>query len=197
MDRSPHAAAVRTRAGLLWLAASAALAAAAVTGAGPASGLALAPASTFADLLVQACAAVALVAAGGLWLVTCEVALSVLRQPLGPPARRVGPLRALLLGLCGVAALGSTTPATAGDRGPELPPVPARLLVGLPLPDRATGAAPRPAADLTTDPAAPAALTGAVVRVRPGDSLWRLAARRLAPDASAADVATYTRRVHA
>lgn len=197
MDRSPHAATVRTRAGLLWLASSAALAAAGVTGGRLAAGLVVAPAPAFADLLVQACAALALVAAGGLWLVTSEVVLSVLRRPLGPAARRLGPVRVLLLGLCGVAALGSTTPATADARGPELPPVPARLLVGLPLPDRATGAAPRPAADLTGDPAAPAALTGAVVRVRPGDSLWRLAARRLAPDASTADLASYTRRVHA
>ncbi|MBU2697733.1 hypothetical protein CCO04_21820 [Pimelobacter sp. 30-1] len=45
------------------------------------------------------------------------------------------------------------------------------------------------------DGAAPA--RSRIVQVRPGDTLWAIAARALGPEASAADVTAYWRRIHA
>ncbi|QSR25605.1 hypothetical protein CFH99_08220 [Nocardioides aromaticivorans] len=188
--------AVRRRAALLWVAVTAGAVALGRT-AGPALGL-LRPQASFADLLVGGCAAAALVAAGLLWLTTTDVAWHQLRSPgatlrTGRTSRRIGPVRTLLLAACGVAAVAGPAAATGGDG-------PAPSLDGLPLPDRATGAAGYAG---PTDSAHP---TGAptddrgderTVPVRPGDSLWAIAARTLGPDASAADVASYWHRVHA
>lgn len=160
-------------------------------------------APTFSDVLVGGCATAALAAAGWLWVVTTDVVVRVLAGT-GRQRRRVGPVRALLLTACGVAVLGAATPAAAAvppgpttavadpDGGAGRPPGDRRVLQGLPLPDRAVGAAaPREPAG-----AHPAARRE-VVTVRPGDSLWTIAADRLGPAAAVADVASYWLRVHA
>lgn len=189
MGRFAHASAVRLRAALLWLTMTTV-----ALGLGrlclPEARALLAGGPDFTDLLVRGCAGAALVAAGWLWLVTTQVVATVVRAPGYARSRRVGPVRSVLLAACGVAALTSTTTAATAQDGAGTPSLPARLLDGLPLPDRATGALPRearPGAAPETDP---------VVRVRPGDSLWAIAARQLGPTADAADVASYWRRIH-
>lgn len=174
---------VRRRTVLLWMGVSA-FHAALVATAGPlALDLAREPGAGFDELLVQSCAAAALLAGSVLWAATTDVALGVLRSPF-PVPRRVGPLRSALLAVCGVAALTAATPASAAPTdGPDDRTAPGSLN-GLPLPDRAVGGPP-------VDQA-PAATT---VRVRPGDSLWTIAARTLGSGASEADVAAYWQRL--
>ncbi|TNM37539.1 LysM peptidoglycan-binding domain-containing protein [Nocardioides albidus] len=190
----------RLRASLLWLSVTLALGALAAS-VGPLVGaLARMPGPTFADALVQLCAAISLVAGGGLWLAATDVAWAVLRSPRSLPPRAVGPLRRLLLAACGITILATTAPAgaapsTVGRSGTDsgadagaavdagaAADTGARLLEGLPLPDRATGRPSPPR-------------RGALVTVRPGDSLWTIAAARLGPDAAPADVASYWLRV--
>ncbi|XBB68060.1 LysM peptidoglycan-binding domain-containing protein [Nocardioides sp. WV_118_6] len=147
---------------------------------------------TFTDLLVGCCAVVALVALGGLWLAASDVAWTVLRPArlrTRLRARRVGPVRAGLLALCGVTAFAA--PVSAGTPEPAPPPAvldtdvdaDADALAGLPLPERPVDG-PAPARSRT-------------VQVRPGDTLWAIAVRALGPEASAADVTAYWRRIHA
>ncbi|GAA1501789.1 LysM peptidoglycan-binding domain-containing protein [Nocardioides humi] len=189
---------VRARAALLWLTATAALAALGALTAPLARDLLTGPGPDFAAALVRACAAAALVAAGVLWVTVTDVVWGVLRSGGTPPGRstgRVGSVRRLVLAACGVTVLATTAPAHAGSSlgsgapaGADAPlgsdaPAGARALDGLPLPDRAVGRR------VGSGPT--------VVIVRPGDSLWTIAARRLGPGASAADVASYWRRVQA
>ncbi len=135
----------------------------------------------FADLLVTCCAAATLAAAASLWVITTDVVLGLFRAG-GSGVRRPGPVRLILLAACGVVALGATAaPASADDRRPVAPD----SLSGLPLPDRPTGAA--------TPPPDRAAL----VRVRPGDSLWAIAEERLGPRAAVADIVDYWHRIYA
>ncbi|HVK30074.1 MAG TPA: LysM domain-containing protein, partial [Nocardioides sp.] len=172
--------AVRQRAALLWLVVTAGTAGLVAT-AGPAVGL-LRPDASFADLLVGSCALATIAAAGLLWLATADVAWQQLRTPGagGRGGRPIGPVRSLLLAACGVAAVAGPAAAVGGDG-------PTPSLNGLPLPDRATGSP----AEQSTDDRVP------TVQVRPGDSLWAIAARTLGPDASAADISSYWHRVHA
>ncbi|WP_418059823.1 LysM peptidoglycan-binding domain-containing protein [Pimelobacter simplex] len=189
-------AAARRRGLLLWVGVSAGsvlggmLAGPAAVGLVRPSGAAV----TFADLLVGLCAVVALVALGGLWLAASDVAWTVLRPARLRPrlrARRVGPVRAGLLALCGVTAFAAPVSASAGTPEPAPPPAvldtgvdaDADALAGLPLPERPVDG-PAPARCRT-------------VQVRPGDTLWAIAARALGPEASAADVTAYWRRIHA
>jgi len=142
--------------------------------------------ATFADVLVTACAAASVVAAGWLWAITTDVVVGVLRARCDG-VRRLGPLRLALLAACGVVAL-SGGPASADDQQPTPP----RSLAGLPLPDRATGnAAPPPdrAVDADRD-------TAHQVRVRPGDSLWSIAEVRLGPRATVVDLVDYWHRIY-
>lgn len=180
---STSARAVRSRAGLLWGLVSSGgtclLSEAAPSALDLVRDPGNVPSSSFGDLLVQCCAVAAVGATLALWLVTTQVALAVLRTPTLPD-RRVGRVRAALLAACGIAALRTTMPAQAAPPdGPEPRPV-AELLAGLPLPDRAEGSGPR---------------AGTTVLVRPGDSLWTLAARALGDGASRAEVASYWRRL--
>lgn len=186
MDNATSA--VRRRAALLWLAVTAGLIGLATT-AGPAVRL-LRPDATFADLLVGTCAVAAVLAAAALWLATAAVACQQLRSPgtSGRPGRRIGPLRSVLLAACGVAAVAGPAAATGGDG-------PAPSLNGLPLPDRATGTTA--STDTSTDASADPGDPPRTVQVRPGDSLWTIAARTLGPGASAADVSSYWLRVQA
>lgn len=187
MDNATSA--VRRRAALLWLTVTAGLVWL-VTTAGPAVRL-LRPDATFADLLVGSCAVAAVGAGGLLWLATADVACQQLRSPgaTGRSGRRIGPVRSLLLAACGVAAVAGPAAATGGDG-------PTPSLNGLPLPDRATGAAGH-ATSADPDPTTQSRTPARAVQVRPGDSLWAIAARDLGPDASAADISSYWHRVHA
>jgi nucleoid-associated protein YgaU len=142
----------------------------------------------FADVLVTACAASSVVAAGWLWAITTDVVVGVLRTRYDF-VRRPGPLRLLILAACGVVALSS--PASADDRQPVSP----QSLAGLPLPDRATSDA-----SLPTDRADRADRAGRdnrdQVRVRPGDSLWTIAEERLGLRATVVDIADYWHRIY-
>lgn len=182
----------RLRGALLWTAVTAAALLLGRIALVETAGLLRAPGPDFSALLVQLCAPVAVVALTALWLITTDVVWQVLRgaSPLRERGRP-GTLRALLLAACGVAVLsGTTTAAAFAHEGPGAP-LTAELLDGLPLPDRATGhGAHFPRHRATSD-------ASTSVRVRPGDSLWLLAARALGPSASDADVASYARRIHA
>lgn len=184
MDLLVAARSPRLRAVGLWLTVTTGTAGLLHLAAPPLASAASEPAADFGSLVVQASALGVAVACVALWLTTTQVALAVLRSPGRPWSGRAGPVRALLLAVCGVVALGAL-PARAAEP-PAPAPTPAQLH-GLPLPDRSTGG---PAA-----PASGAADTAVVVR--PGDSLWAISARRLGPHASAADVASYGRRIHA
>ena len=145
----------------------------------------LGPGADFTDLLVAGCAAATLVAAGWLWVITTEVVVRVLVAGSAVAVRRPGPLRLVLLATCGVVAITTAAgPASADDRQPVTPP----SLSGLPLPDRATSGVHAPDRADT--------LPGAQVRVRPGDSLWAIAERRLGPRATVLDLVDYWHRTY-
>lgn len=179
----PSCATLRARAVLLWTGVSA-LGAGLVAAAGPlVRDLLRAPGGDFAEVFVRCCAAVAVVAATVIWAATTDVVLAVLRSP-SPVGRRVGPLRAFLLTICGVAILGTAAPASATPpAGPEDPPGAADV-AGLPLPDRTVGG-----------PSGQQPPGAATVRVRAGDSLWSVADRALGPAATETEVAAYWRRL--
>ncbi|MFC7493834.1 MULTISPECIES: LysM peptidoglycan-binding domain-containing protein [unclassified Nocardioides] len=166
-----------TRCLAVWTAASAATAAA-VAWLLP---VATAPADRFDDVLVRACAVVAVAATGWLWLTTGVTVVAALR---GYDARGVpAPLRRLVLVACGVALAGglAAAPAQATPGRPQESRVaqPTAAVAGL-FPDRGA-AKPSPA----------------VVTVGAGDSLWAIAAERLGPGASGAEVDAEWRRVYA
>ena len=135
----------------------------------------------FDELLVRACAAVALLGTGWLWLAASATVLEALR---GRPARAPGVpagVRRLVLAACGAGlAAGLVAPAHATPGDVHTDRRPAAVLAGLPLPDRAVGLPGR--ALLATGPLRPAPAPGQPrwVVVRPGDSLWDLAATHLA-----------------
>ena len=135
---------------------------------------------TFDQALVRACAAVALIGTVWLWLAASATVLEALR---GRPARAHGvpaAIRRLVLAACGAGlAAGLVAPvhATPGDVHTDRQPT--STLAGLPLPDRAVGLPGRAlvaTGPLRTPATPPPART---VVVRPGDSLWGLAATHL------------------
>lgn len=150
---------------------------------------------TFDDLLVALAAAALLACAAWLWLVTTTTVVEVAR---GRVPTDSGWTRRLVLAACGVAVLaGVASPALAGDSDRQ-------ALAGLPLPDRAVSSAVRPAAV-----AEPPAVSRPAVRrtppvpvarthtVRPGDSLWSIAAAALGPGASPDEVDAAWRALYA
>ncbi|MGZ4485514.1 MAG: LysM peptidoglycan-binding domain-containing protein [Nocardioidaceae bacterium] len=197
MNRGPGTAAVAFRAGLLLL-----------LGAGGTAGvrwLAVPPLVAaghrdlaglrFDDALAALAAAALLLS--WLWLaatstlVLVDVLVSTVRRvPLGTCSRGCPrAVRAALVAGCGV-ALGATVavpayadPGTGTGSADRRAPLPGPL-TGLRLPDRTTGGPDR--ADATT--------SSGSVRVRPGDSLWTIAARRL-PDATDAAVGAAWRAI--
>ncbi|MGZ4459112.1 MAG: LysM peptidoglycan-binding domain-containing protein [Nocardioidaceae bacterium] len=197
MNRGPGTAAVALRAGLLLL-----------LGAGGTAGvrwLAVPPLVAaghrdlaglrFDDALAALAAAALLLS--WLWLaatstlVLVDVLVSTVRRvPLGTCSRGCPrAVRAALVAGCGV-ALGATVavpayadPGTGTGSADRRAPLPGPL-TGLRLPDRTTGGPDR--ADATT--------SSGSVRVRPGDSLWTIAARRL-PDATDAAVGAAWRAI--
>jgi len=163
-----------------------------------AGGLAAEP---FEELLVAGCAVAALLAASWLWAVTCLVAVRAARGH-GETTRAVPiALRRLVLVACGAALAGAgSVPAGAA-------PGAAGGIAGLPLPDRATGAASSTTSAVAATPvvrpsragrAAATALTpdADVLVVRPGDTLWQIAVRHLPPGAGAAEVTGCWQRIH-
>ncbi|KAA1425754.1 LysM peptidoglycan-binding domain-containing protein [Nocardioides antri] len=138
----------------------------------------------FAEVLVAGCAVATVAAAAWLWLLTTDVVVGVLRTGGRVAVRHPGRARLLLLSACGAVVLtGPAVPASADDSRPVAP----HSLAGLPLPDRATSTATPPHSD--GEPAGR-------VRVRPGDSLWAIAAGRLGPRATDADVVDYWHRIY-
>lgn len=140
---------------------------------------------TLADLVTALAGVVVVVALAWLGLLVVLIALEPVagRRLTGWAACPAG-LRRLLLVLCGVAAASALAlPAQAagsGDDGSGRQQVSA-LLDGLPMPDRPSGAA-TPGADDTGGLRPAAARTvheTATHGVRPGDTLWDIAAKRL------------------
>lgn len=169
---------------LVWLTATAAAVLAVVALGADVRALGGGPGADVEQALVRAGSLVLLGCAAWAWLATTTVVLQAARGRTSAPARGVpSGLRRVVLLACGATlAAGLATPATA-DPG----------LTGLPLPDRATGAATAPAVE-GTGTEAPAETVA--VTVRTGDSLWELAADALGPDASPAEVAEHWRRVY-
>lgn len=158
---------------------------------------------SFADLLGLACAPVAIVVAGWLWgSVTVVAVEAAAGTPLALGRHCPAGLRMLVLAACGSALAGSMlSPATAagalaGSRPPGLAAGEASggasgdadrsHLHGLRLPER-------PAGGGSSQPAPPRRAT---LVVRPGDSLWQLAAQSLPADAEAAVIAQRTRDLY-
>ena len=136
--------------------------------------------AAFDVLLVRACAAVALIGTGWLWL---AASATVVEAWHGRPARAPGVpagVRRLVLAACGAGlAAGLVAPAHATPGEVHTDRHPAAVLAGLPLPARAVGLPGR--ARLAPGPLRPPPARSGTrsVVVQPGDSLWDLAATRL------------------
>jgi len=139
-------------------------------------------ADDFEQLLVVMCGAVALLSSATV-LLTVTAVLGELAT--GRTVRRDGTVRRLVLAACGVAVLATAAPAAAR---PQAPHRPSAVIAGLPLPDRTTDGPPAARRHDVVD---------LVTRARPGDSLWTIAAHRLGPGASDADISTYWQRIYA
>lgn len=157
----------------------------------------------FIDWLVAGCAWAAAGGAVWLWVLTTWVVADALR---GRPARAAVPsaVRRVVLAACGLALAGGlVVPAHADGHGgrPESATTQS-LLVGLPLPDRATSTTEWIGA-LSTAPAGPGSPVQAtttppedVVQVRPGDTLWEIARDSLSPAAPAAEIDRRWREIY-
>lgn len=162
---------------LVWLLASLAL--------GAVAGLALPTArpsvtGPFDQLVVRLASVALLACAGWGWIVATLVVAGVLR---GATSRVPAPavVRRLLLSACGAAlSTGLATGAVGGGVAPALADGPS--LAGLPFPDRAVATAhPHPAT---------------IVTVRPGDTLWSLAADHLRAGADDREIADACRHLY-
>ena len=152
-------------------------------------------ADSFDGLLANGAAVLLAGCAVWAWLVTTIVLVAEVlggRRTPGVPvwARRT------VLAACGLALVGISPAHASPVLTPPAPSDPgAEALIGLQLPDRTTGPAHRRqlepggfstpvwSADRATNPS---------VRVRPGDSLWRIASRLLVDGACATEVAELT-----
>jgi hypothetical protein len=138
-------------------------------------------AAGFESALVRVCAWVATAVTVWLWVGATLVATDAARGRPGPRRGVPEVIRRGVLVLCGVAVTaGLATPAlAAGGSAPE-----PGVLAGLRLPERiAVSRVPAAAR-----PAPPPPADDHVV-VRPGDSLWSIAERRLGPGATADETA--------
>lgn len=167
---------IRLRAALVWAGVTMATGAIAVAAAPAMRSATPGDIDAYSELMVGLCAAGALAAAGWLWWVTTTVTFQVFR---GATPSAAGWARRAVLAACGAAIATGTLPAHA-----------APALDGLALPDRAVTTNPAPGGSPTPAPGTrPATVSGSTVTVRPGDSLWALAAARLDGDATDADIA--------
>ncbi|MEJ7833875.1 MAG: hypothetical protein WKF79_13230 [Nocardioides sp.] len=156
----------------------------------------------FDRLVIWLCSAVLTISLGWGWLVTSLVVGEVIAEGTCGTRRRArgvpGWVRHAVLAACGVAVLGAAAPATATpgeihlDRAGREGSATVR---GLPLPDRAVGGAhrrpPAASAEVTVDPRH---------LVRPGESLWSIAATAAGAAPGAApgnsEVAAYWREIY-
>ena len=140
----------------------------------------------FTELLPQLAALALATCVVWFWWVTTWTTLAAVagRDRAVPGCPRA--LQRLLFALCGLAVVGAASPALAdaGEPHGAAPPV-TSMVAGLPLPDRATSG-PLPATPDTVDTVDTVA--GARIVVRPGDTLWDLAAADLPPTATVAQI---------
>lgn len=160
----------------------------------------------FEEVLVAGCELAAVASTAWLWALVSLVVLDLVRGR--DAARRRAVPRALcraVLAACGLSlASGLAVPAHAGTDDAPDPEAVAQLLVGLPLPDRTTPTtawvrrvSDRAAAPgLGTDPPDPAGDARPSVRVRPGDTLWNLAATTLPVDADDTEIDRRWREIY-
>lgn len=144
------------------------------------------PTAEVADPLVRTCAALLL---GCLLWGFAAVLAAVADAWRGAPATRLAgvpaPLRGMVAAACGVALTGGLGgPVHATEHGPPLDTA-ATSLAGLPLPERASGDAPGPAPEPRREHV-----------VRPGDTLWAIAAATLDPGAPSAAIDARWREIH-
>lgn len=144
------------------------------------------PAPGFEGTLVSGCAVVACLCAVWGWLGCVAVVVEALRVPGRTATRPTMPgvppaLRRLVLAGCGVALTAAAAPAMATSGGDAQQGLPA-VVAGLPFPSRAM--------DLP-------ARAERVVVVRPGDSLWAIAARHLPQDCSDAEITAGWQQLYA
>jgi nucleoid-associated protein YgaU len=140
----------------------------------PARAVAAGPPATADEALVRLCLVALVGAAAWAWLQVLAGVTDAWRGTVPRP----GAVRRLAVTACGAALAGSLAgPALASTDGPVPDP-----LAGLPLPDRAEGPAHPPAARVV---------------VRPGDTLWGLAARDLGPRATDRAITQRWRRIYA
>ncbi len=145
----------------------------------------------FESVLVTGCALAGVVCAAWLWGLVTLVVAEALQGRASQRAPAV--VRRAVLAACGFSLAGALAVPAHADR--DAPPPDAggatqSLLVGLPVPDRATTttewlgtvAGSRPARE------APSAETPETVRVEPGDTLWGLAGASLPADATTEEV---------
>lgn len=164
----------------------------------------------FAPLLVAGCALAGAGCTGWLWLL---VTLVVADAGRGRPARAGVPpvVRRIVLGLCGLSLAGGLAAPAQADHadhaapGPESASTTESLLVGLPLPDRATsttawlGSLGAVARSRRGEPPPPSRRTTQgphSIRVRPGDTLWDLADAGLPAGAAPEQVDRRWRRIY-
>jgi hypothetical protein len=187
----------RIRCLVVWSAASAGLAAVAWAVRGPIGALLRTreglPRTPLDVALSQVAALALLGCAAWLWAVTTAVVVEAARG--GTPSVHGVPagVRRAVLAACGVALAGGlASPSHAVGVDPR-PPASHHLdrsvLDGLPLPDRAVSGR-RPGHPRRPDP-------GRTVVVGPGDTLWSIAARDLAPGSPDARVAAGWRAIYA
>ncbi len=138
--------------------------------------------AAFDDLVVRLCAAVAVLGVAWLWSAASATVLEALGDGTRPVRGVPDAVRRWVLAACGAGlaagllAPGLTAPASATPGDPHTERGPASTLAGLPLPDRAVGLPGR--ALVGTGPIRDHRPAGEVV-VRPGDTLWEIAARHL------------------
>lgn len=159
----------------------------------------LSPAQPFADLLGQWCTVVLLGCAVWAWAVTLAVLVEAVVATAGQePTARVTAVRRglptgyrrLVLGACGLAlSAGAAAPALATPGPVHLGPPAAAAPATSAIP-------PRPSPSPTSGAGAGAG-AGSDIVVRPGDSLWRLAAERLPSDAGDATITHTWHRLYA
>lgn len=166
---------------LVWLATTVVAAVAAAALRSDAAAMVSGPGSDLETALVRLGSLALLGCVAWAWLATTAVAVEAVRGRDGGVRGVPAWLRRALLTACGVALAGGLTAPAHADPG----------LDGLPLPDRASDPAARSTGSTVR------ADTGHTLTVRPGDSLWSLAAASLDPAASPADVDRAWRRLYA